>query len=231
MSQLERARQLIALNHVNDNGDAQTREFVDALLTDRSARIERDAWLATENGQLRGDIVDVHRSGMSPGARRVVGWGVAALVVTSGITFLTLWFVGVTPAMHAMRVSLGVEPAPPRAGPSWVGPVMSFTALGPPKIIMAVNERFNFMPTAVDTGIGTRVSLRYVDGDFSRLEGEAQRAQALAIARFVWQLPSRPKGTDTITVRVERPRRTVGEVGLAWDHFFLPAELNGRKMD
>ena len=152
----------------------------------------------------------------------------AALVAVSAVTGVTLWFGGLVPMTHAMRVSLGAEPAPVRAGPSWVGPVISFTSVGPPEIITAVTNRFKVMPTEIDTGIGTRLSLRYVDGPYSRLEGEAQRAQALAIARFVWGLPLRPKGTQVITVKVERPMRAVGDVGLVTEQIFLPAELNGR---
>ena len=228
MSQLERARQLIALNHVNENGDAQTREFVDALLEDRSARLDENASLHGQVSRLHDDVLDMHRSGLSPGARRVVGAGLVALIALSAITAITLWFGGVVPVTHAARRSLGMEPVPVRAGPSWVGPVIRFTAVGPPEIITAVTNRFKVMPTAIDTGIGTHLRLRYVDGPYSRLEGEAQRAQALAIARFVWRLPQRPKGTDTITVRVERPMRSVGDVGVASELIFLPAELNGR---
>ena len=228
MSQLERARQLIALNHVNDKGDAQTREFVDALLADRSARLDETASLHGKMGRLKDDVLDMHRTGLSPGARRVVGLGVAALVVVSGITGITLLLGGLVPLTHGIRVSLGMEPMPPRAGPSWVGPMMSFTALGPPKIILAVNKTFEMMPTAVDTGDGRMVSLRFVDGDLSILQVDAQNAQALAIARFVWRLKERPARTEQITVQVERPMRVPGQVGVSHQYVFHAAELNGR---
>ena len=228
MGELERARRLIALNHVNANGDAEMRDLVDALLLDRAATLNENKSLHSETALLHHDVIDAYRTGLSPGARRVVGWGVVALIAVSAVTGLTLWFGGVVPVTHAVRRSLGVEAAPVRAGPSWAGPVFSFTAVGPPEIIKAVMNRFKVMPTEIDTGIGRRVSLRYVDGPYSRLEGEAQRAQALAIARFVWGLPLRPKGTDTITVRVERPMRVIGDVGVSTEQIFMPAELNGR---
>lgn len=223
------------MNHVNEHGDAQTRELLDALRQDRAAVLSKNESLLgenhslhSENAALQDTVTDMYRTGLSPGARHVVGWGVAALVVVSGVAGLTLWFAGVGPVTRAMRASVGAEPAPVREGPSWVGPIISFTSVGPPEIITAVTNMFKVMPTAIDTGIGTRVSLRYVDGPYSRLDGEAQRTQALAIARFVWRLPQRPKGTQVISVKVERPMRTVGDVGVATEHIFLPAELNER---
>ena len=228
IEQLDRMRQWSALNHVNENGDAQTREFVDALLEDRSARLDENQSLHGQVGRLKDNVLDMNRSGLSAGARLVVGWGVVALVAVCAVTGITLWFGGVVPVTRAARHSLGMDPVPVRAGPSWVGPAISFAAAGPPEMIQAVMGKFKVMPTEIDTGIGRRLTLRYVDGPYSRLEGEAQRAQALAIARFVWPLQQRPKGTDTITVRIERPMRMPGDVGVMTEHIFRPAELNGR---
>ena len=228
MDDVERMQRVIALNHVRAKGDAPTQEFVDVLLKDREVAQKQVRSLSTEVGALQGDIVDVHRSGLSPAMRNLAGLGFAVLALVSGLAALTLWFGGLVPLTHAMRVSVGAEPAPVRPDPSWVTPIISFTSVGPPEIITAVTNRFKVMPTAIDTGIGTHLRLRYVDGPYSRLEGEAQRAQALAIARFVYRLPQRPKGTDTITVRVERPMRMVGDVGVTTEQIFLPAELNGR---
>ena len=228
MDDVERMQRVIALNHVRANGDVPTQEFVDVLLKDREAAQKQVRSLSTEVGALQGDIVDVHRSGLSPAMRSFAGLGFGVLALVSGLAALTLWFGGVVPITHKMRASLGGEPTAVRAGPSLVGPAISFTAVGPPEIITAVTDRFTVMPTEIDTGIGRRVLLRYVDGPYARLEGEAQRAQALAVARLVYGLQQRPKGTDTIAVRVERPLRARGDVGVSTEHIFLAAELNGR---
>ena len=236
MSQLDRMRQWIALGRVNEEGDAQTRELVERLRADREAVGRENQSLHGQNQSLQGEnaalqdtVTDMYRTGLSPGARHVVGWNVVALVLVSALTGVVLWLGGVAPVIHALRTSVGAEPAPIRAGPSWVGDVISFTAVGPPEILTAVTNRFKVMPTSIDTGTGTLLTLKYVDGPYSRLEGDAQREQALAIARFVWRLPLRPRGTEVIKVRVERPMRAVGDVGVTTEQIFLPIELNAPK--
>ena len=236
MEHLDRIRQWIAMNHVNEKGDAQTRDLVHGLREDRAEALRENESLDgenqalyNENAALQYTVDDMHRSGLSPGARYVVGWVVALLVVVSGITSLTMWFAGAGP-LRAMRASIGAEEAPARAGPSWVGQIISFKAVGPPEIINAVTNRFKVMPASIDTGTGARLLVRYVDGPYSRLDGEAQRAQALAVARFLWRLPQRSKRTERITVRLERPIRAIGDVGLMRDEIFMPAELNGRQL-
>ena len=99
---------------------------------------------------------------------------------------------------------------------------MSVASIGVPV------SRDSFARHSIDTGIGTRLSVRYVDGLYSRLAGDEQRAQTLAVARFVWELKERPKGMEMITERVERTMRAPGDVGVTTDLIFLPAELNGR---
>ena len=228
MSQLDRMRQLLALGRVKEEGDPQTCELVDRLREERAAVSRENQSLQGENAALQDTVTDMYRTGLSPGARHVVGWNVAALVLVSAVAGVVLWFGGVAPVIHALRTSVGAEPAAVRAGPSWTNGVFRFTAVGPPEILTAVSNRFKVMPTSIDTGTGTVLTLQYVDGPYSRLEGDAQRAQALAVAQFVWQMWQRPKATEVIKVRVERPIRVLGDVGVKTEQIFLPAELNGR---
>ena len=79
MDELERVRRLIALKHVEEEGDAQTRELVDRLREDRAAALRDRESLHGEIAALQHNVLDAYRSGLSPGARHVVGLGLMAL--------------------------------------------------------------------------------------------------------------------------------------------------------
>ena len=224
MSELERMQKVIAFGHVHANGDSVTRELVESLRNDRAAAVRESQLLAAEVARLRNDLIDAHRGGMTPAARQVVGRGVWALVAVSSITALILWFVGVAPVGRV--ISASVAPPPVRAGPSWVGQTMTFTALGPRPLIQAVMDKFSVTPTQIDTGAGHRLSMRYVDGPYSRMQSAERLAQATAIAKFVWHHPARPRGIDTISIRVERPQRAPGDTAMMSESFFFRTQLN-----
>ena len=224
------------MNNVNEEGDPRTRELVDRLREDRAVALRENRSLQDENLSLHGrnatlqdNVTDMHRSGLSPGAYRVVGLGVMALVLLAALTGLTLWAAGIGPVSRMLRGGGTAEGAPVAmsAAPVAPGQTPTFTATGPPDLIVAILREFKVMPTAIDTGTGTQLTVRYVDGPYSRLEGEAQRARALAVARFVWRLPQRPKATGVIVVHVERAMHNPGDVGKASDHIFQPSDLNG----
>ncbi|MDB4913083.1 MAG: hypothetical protein JWM95_727 [Gemmatimonadetes bacterium] len=234
MSDFGWVKERISLNRVQSKGEAQSRELL---------------------GALRDDVVDVHRSGLTPRARRVVGRVAAGLVLMSGVAAVMLWVTGVVPLDRAVLgsrveiraparavqegapVPVGVpvqDHAPtaapgvtPRRGvPFRAGPTVA--VLGARELIDAVAAKFTIRPAELDTGVGTRLSIRYVDGPYSRLNDTEQRTQALAIARFVWRLQGRPTGIELITVRIERPMRAPGDEGVTTESYFFPAELNRR---
>ncbi|MDB4913084.1 MAG: hypothetical protein JWM95_728 [Gemmatimonadetes bacterium] len=230
MADVEWMKRVIALNHVRAKGDAQTRELVETLRDDRAVVLKENESLQGEVSALREDVVNVHRSGLTPGARFVVGRMVAALVLVSGVAAVLLWYVGTNP-LGRVQVSSGTDAgagAVQAEAPAWVTPPVTFTSTGPPEQVQALFTKFGTMPSDIDTSVVGRVSVRYVDGPYTRMTEKEQDAQSLAIARYLWKLPTRPKGTEMISVRIERPVRGVGDEGVTRESLFLRAELSGK---
>ena len=96
------------------------------------------------------------------------------------------------------------------------------------KLIDAVAKKFGLTPGSL-TNSGTRLDLLFVKDPHSHLATGAQRAQALAIARFAWRLPQRSKKTDTISVVLRGAARTAVNEGKPSEHVFLSAELNDQE--
>ena len=225
MIEFERMRKAMAFHHVQTKGDAVTRDLMESLRDERAEAVHENRSLANEVSRLRNDLIDAHRGGLTPAARQVVGRGVWALVAVSGVAGLLLWIVGVAPVGRALRRSIVAEAPPVRTGASGAAQTMTFAALGPPELVHAVASRFSIMPKQIDTA-GHRLSVRFVDGPYSRMGGGGQFAHAMAIAKFVWRHPARPRDIDTITVRIEQPMRVAGERAVMEDYYFYPEQLN-----
>ena len=90
-------------------------------------------------------------------------------------------------------------------------------------------RRRHFQTPTIDLRAGpvARVSITYVDGPYTWISGDEQSVQAMAIARHVWRLAERPPGTETISVRIERPMQVLGDYARANEYFFYPEQLKG----
>lgn len=230
MTDKPRLRELIALGRVEAQGDDLTRGLVESLREDRTQMAEEVSSLHGEVSELRGELIDAYR-GKSRRRRYFLGQAAAATILIGGLALVVLWYRGTWPLRLFQP---GAEPAAHADG-GWMvqpGPGFSFSPTtiamtGPTELLTAVVAKFGVGPSSIVTTGGHRVSLTYVDGPYTRMSDEEQSAQAMMIARHVWRLAERPPGTETISVRMERPMRVLGDYARANEYFFYPEQLNG----
>ena len=230
MTDKPRLRELIALGRVEAQGDDLTRGLVESLREDRTQMAEEVSSLHGEVSELRGELIDAYR-GNRRRRRYLMGQAAAAIILVSGLALVVLWYGGSWPLSVFQR---GAEPAVHADGGMVVhtGPGFSFspatiTMTGPTELLTAVVAEFGVGPSSIVTTGGHRVSITYVDGPYTRISDEEQSVQATAIARHVWRLAERPPGTETISVRIERPMQVLGDYARANEYFFYPEQLKG----
>lgn len=247
MSDVPKLRDLIALGRLESEGDDLTRAVVDSLQKDRERAVDANRSLQQEASVLRDQLKEAERSGLTPSARYVVGQVSAVVMLTVGVAMVVLWYKDTLvrigrPEPH-VDPSVVTAPADPLPSPSPSSGVhfektvsyleapaapISFTVVGPPALTVAILNKFGVGPASIDTALGKSISIQYVDGPYTRMPKDAQSDQAKEIARYVWRLPARPKGTDVITVSMHRPMRSMGDTASTSTFYFYPAQLNPR---
>ena len=216
---------MIAFSHVRQKGDDLTRELMDTLQKERDVAATENAALTREVNVLRGELVEAYRTGLTRTGRFILGRAVIGLMLLGVLAYTV--FYRTTPKTRDPRVQSKVEFNTPLAPIE--AAMIPDGQIGPDRLVFPVLHKFGVAPTSIDTTDGRHVKVSYSDDAYAKLSRAEQFVQARAIARFVWGLPKRSPGVDTISVRFAPPRNSAEKGGEPTSFSFSSFQLRATK--